>query len=229
MEGLAAAAGTALWLGVLTSISPCPLATNLAAVSFIGRRVEHPARVLLAGLMYTLGRVAAYAGLGALLVYGVLSIPGAAQFLQTAMNQLLGPVLLLAGLFLLDVLRLPGGGAGLAGGATRLADRWGEAAAAPLGILFALSFCPISAGLYFGSLLPLAAASGSPLLMPGLYGVGTGLPVVVFAILMAVSAHWAGRAFDRLPVISRWARRITGALFVVVGLYYCVTYLLGWL
>jgi len=96
--------GTALWLGILTSISPCPLATNIAAISFIGNKVENTRRVLLSGLLYTLGRMLAYVVVGAIVVTGILSIPGLANFLQDYFNRFLGPVLILVGILLLGVI-----------------------------------------------------------------------------------------------------------------------------
>jgi len=226
MEGFVLGVGTAIWLGILTSISPCPLATNLAAVSFIGRQMGRPARVVSAGLLYILGRVIAYTVLGAFLVAGILSIPGVARFLQNSMNQLLGPVLIIAGLFLLGLFKLPSGRGTFTAAAQKRLEHRGLLGALLLGCLFALSFCPISAGLFFGSLLPLAAAHQSSLLFPSLYGIGTGLPVLGFAVLVGFGAHWIGKAFQKVTVFEYWARRITGGIFVLVGIYYCLNYLL---
>ncbi|MDD5137093.1 MAG: sulfite exporter TauE/SafE family protein, partial [Candidatus Omnitrophica bacterium] len=97
---------TALWLGVLTSISPCPLATNIAAISFLSRKITHPKTVFLSGISYTIGRMLAYAILGFLIVKSLLSVPLAANFLQKYMNKALGPILIIAGLFLLDIFKL---------------------------------------------------------------------------------------------------------------------------
>jgi cytochrome c biogenesis protein CcdA len=226
MDPLYIGAGTALWLGILTSISPCPLTTNIAAISYIGKQVERPRLVLLSGLSYTLGRTAAYAVLGALVVAGLLSIPGAARFLQKSTNQVLGPVLILAGLVLLGLIRLPVTGQFMGSKVQKLAERMSIGGAALLGVLFALSFCPVSAGLFFGSLIPLSATYRSTILLPSVYGIGTGLPVVLFAVLVGLGAHQVGKAFDMLKAFERWARRITGVIFILAGLYYCLTYLL---
>ncbi|OGP55597.1 MAG: cytochrome C biogenesis protein [Deltaproteobacteria bacterium RBG_13_61_14] len=221
LSGLAAA----LWLGILTSISPCPLATNVAAISYLGNRLGRSRQVLFAGLLYTLGRILTYLALGALIVAGLLKVPGLSNFLQKYMNQILGPVLILAGMFLLDWISLPvpswGPGEKVQGQMER-AGVWG---AGLLGIVFALSFCPVSAALFFGSLIPLALKHQSPGLMPALYGLGTGLPVVAFAIALAFSARSVGRIFDRLALVERWARRLTGGIFILVGIYYCLTYI----
>ena len=98
------AVGSALWLGILTSISPCPLASNIAAISFIGRRVGHTRQVLLSGLLYTLGRTATYVVLAAIILAGLLAADGVARFLQRYMNQILGPVPILVGMVLLGML-----------------------------------------------------------------------------------------------------------------------------
>lgn len=221
-------AGSAVWLGLLTSISPCPLATNVAAISYLGRRVDHPRHVLGGGLLYTTGRAAVYVTLGFVCVMGLLSMPETSQFLQRHMNRILGPVLIVAGGLLLEVVSpdLPGLGRRGEQLRQRLAGKgvWG---ALPLGALFALSFCPVSAALFFGSLVPLAVRFDSPVLLPALYGTGTALPVVAFALLIAFGARFVAKAFDRVAVVERWARRLTGIVFVGVGIYMTLVYSLG--
>ena len=228
MSELVLALGSALWLGILTSISPCPLATNIAAVSFLGRRVDSPRTVFGGGLLYALGRAAAYVALGALLLAGLTSAPGVSSFLQRHMNSIVGPLLILVGLFLLEVIHLRLPALGRVG--ERLKDRLGARGmwgAAPLGALFALSFCPVSAALFFGSLLPLALQSESPVLIPTAYGVGTALPVVLFAVLIALGARGLGLAFKRVTVIERWVRRAMAVIFIGVGVYMTLGYTFG--
>ena len=220
-----AGALTALWLGVLTSISPCPLATNIVAVSFIGKRLGSPGRVLLSGLLYTAGRVLTYVVLGAIVVAGLLSIPVVSTFLQKYMNKLLGPILILAGMFLLELLKFSLPGFSAPEKLQKRVERGGVWGAGLLGIVFALSFCPISAALFFGSLVPLSVHHRSEVLLPLLYGVGTGLPVIVFAFMIALGMKAVSRAFSKISRIEAWARRITGVVFIVVGVYYCLRYI----
>jgi cytochrome c-type biogenesis protein len=224
MDSSLVAAGTALWLGLLTSVSPCPLASNIAAISYIGKGIANPRRVLAAGALYTLGRVLAYAVLGSLLVASVASVVGVSNSLQRHMNQLLGPVLILAGMFLLELLNWPSKGGGVSESLQKRADHWGLWGAVALGALFALSFCPVSAALFFGSLIPLAMRSGGSLIMPSIYGVGTGVPVLAFAFLVAFGAQALSGAFRRITRLELWARRVTGVVFVLVGVYYTLNY-----
>ncbi len=220
MDSALAVSGTALWLGLLTSVSPCPLAANIAAMSYLGREVGSRCRTLVGGLLYTLGRVLAYAALAGILVGGLLSIPQVALFLQAHMNRVLGPILILVGLVLLEWLPVPGFGSGLYDRAgTRLAKA-GLVGALPLGSVLALAFCPVSAGLFFGGLIPLALEHRSALWLPAIYGLGTGLPVVVFAVLVSAGVAWAAAAFHRLQSVERWARRATALVVIAVGLYY---------
>jgi len=220
------ALGTAAWLGILTSISPCPLASNIAAVSFVGRNVGSPRRAVVAGITYALGRAVTYALVAALVVSSVMSIPGVSFFLQHRMNQVLGPLLILVGISLLGWLRLPFPSRTLMPAAS---ERHGASVlgAGLLGVIFALSFCPVSAGLFFGALIPLAINTHSRVLLPSVYGIGTGLPVVFFALLIAAGAHWVGRAFDVLASIEHAARRVTGAIFVLCGIYLTATHVFG--
>lgn len=211
--------GAAIWLGILTSLSPCPLATNIAALSFIGRRVESPRAVLASGVLYTIGRSITYAALGSLLVYSLVSTPFLSHALQKYSIKILGLLLILVGMILLGLieLRLPGWGGG--DSLQRRADRWGLWGAGLLGIIFALSFCPVSAALFFGSLLPLAVRDNSPLLYPSAYGVGTALPVVVVALFMTFGAKSMARLFNRMTEFERWARKATGVVFLLVGIF----------
>ena len=219
MGTLALGIGSALWLGLLTSISPCPLATNVAAMSFIGRRVGNARLVVLTGLVYTLGRMVAYVGLGTLLVAGVLSIPQLSQALQQGMAKLLGPLLVVIGMVLLELLTVPTGNLPFAEGLRKRAESWGLLGAGLLGLIFALSFCPVSAALFFGSLVPLAVQFGSRVALPSVYGLGTGLPVFVFAVLIALGTQRVGRAFNAMTKFEKWARYTTGVLFIGLGIY----------
>ena len=225
MDDMGMALGSALWLGFLTSISPCPLATNVAAMSFISRGLGSPRRVLMTGLVYTAGRSLAYLVLGILMVASLLTAPGVSLILQDRMNQILGPALILSGVLLLDLIRLPSRGGGISSGLQGRAERWGIWGGGLLGLVFALSFCPTSAGLFFGSLIPLAVKSGSSVILPAVYGVGTAIPVAAFAIALAIGVNAVGRMFNVLSRFEVWARRITGVVFMVVGGYYCLTYI----
>jgi cytochrome c-type biogenesis protein len=219
MSGLAVAALSALWFGILTSVSPCPLATNITAISFVGRRAGSSRGVLLSGLLYTIGRALVYTAIGVLLVTSLLSAPTVSLTLQVWMNKLLGPILILAGMVMLGLLRISFRGRGMSQRLQQRVERWGLLGALGLGGLFALSFCPVSATLFFGSLLPLAVKHGSGILLPFVYGIGTAVPVVVFAIVLAVGARWLGKLFERVTQVERWMRTATGIVFLGVGVY----------
>ena len=219
------AALSALWLGILTSISPCPLATNIAAVSFIGRRIGRARVVFLTGLLYTLGRMLTYVVLGTLTVASVLSVPQVSHILQKYMNKVLGPILIFVGMILLELITINVSGSGLSEKAQKRVESWGIWGAGVLGIIFALSFCPISAVWFFGSLIPLSIKLQSYFVLPALYGLGTGLPVFLFAVLIAFGAQSVGRAFNRLTQIEWWVRRLTGVIFIAIGIYFCLTHI----
>jgi len=227
MTELWAAGGTALWLGILTAISPCPLATNIAAISFIGRDVGHWSRILASGLAYTLGRVLAYVLVAAIIVASVLSLPQLASFLQTRMNQFLGPLLILMGIVLVGWIKVPVPWKGVSEAVQRRAAGAGIFGAGFLGLIFALSFCPMSAGLFFGSLIPLSVGAQSRVVLPALFGIGTGLPVFAFAVMIAIGAGSVARTFHALSWLERWARLGTGVVFIIVGIYFVVTQIFG--
>jgi len=224
MESYIVGLGMAVWLGILTSISPCPLATNIAAISYIGKRVTRPRLVLWAGLIYTAGRMLTYLLLGIILVAGLLSIPDLAYILQKHINQFLGPILVITGILLLGVFKFGFTGGGISEKMRKRVESYGVWGAGLLGLIFALSFCPVSAAIFFGSLIPLAVKHQSSVLMPVIYGIGTALPVFVFAILIAMGTRFVGNLFNRLTQFERWARRVTAVIFILVGVYYTLIY-----
>ncbi len=226
MNEFMVALGAALWLGILTSISPCPLATNIAAISFLSRHIEKPWRTFVFGLLYTVGRILSYVVVGLLVMVSLVSIPSLSLGLQTWMNRLIGPLLVIIGLYLLNILKLniPGLGFGPGRNTERLANRGGYLGSALLGSALALSFCPVSAALFFGSLVPLALANQPGTAMFSIYGVGTAVPVLGFATLLAFASNWVTRAMAVTASVERWAKAITGVVFLVIGIYYIWMY-----
>lgn len=220
------ASGSALWLGILTSISPCPLASNIAAVSFLSKKIAHTDMVFTSGLAYTIGRMVAYAALGWIIISSLLSVPQVAQFLQKYMARALGPLLIITGLFLLEVITLKLPGIALSHKHHNRLVESGAPGAFLLGFIFALAFCPVSAALFFGSLIPLALNSKAGTLLPFIYGVGTGLPVLIFAVAIALGVTSMGHWFHRITKLEYYTRRITGVIFILVGLYYAGIYIL---
>lgn len=211
---------SALWLGILTSISPCPLASNIAAVSFIVKKIEHPLYVFNSGVFYTLGRVIGYTALGVLITSSLLSIPQTSYFLQYYINKILGPVLIITGLLLLGVVNMPFLSSSVSVKTAERVKDFGLFGSLLLGIIFALSFCPISAALFFGSLIPLALKNSSQVVMPSLYGMGTGLPVLGFAVVLAFGVTNLEKVFRQVKVLEYWMKRVTGIIFILVGIYY---------
>jgi len=211
---------SALWLGILTSISPCPLATNIAAISFLSRRVNHPRKVLWSGFAYTLGRMTAYVIIGVILISSLAGIPSTANFLQKYMNKILGPVLIVVGLFLLDILKLNFLDFSLSSDKQNKLAEKGIFGSFALGAIFALSFCPISAALFFGSLIPLALNNNFGIAFPFIYGIGTGLPVVIFAIGITLGVHSIAHWFNKVTKLEIYMRKVTGIIFILVGIYF---------
>ncbi|MBN8460851.1 MAG: sulfite exporter TauE/SafE family protein [Verrucomicrobia bacterium] len=211
--------GGALWLGLLTAVSPCPLATNLAATAYLARRVESRRRAIAGTLAYTLGRIGAYAAIAGLLALGLASAPAISQGLQRWMTPLLGPLLILTGMLLLGLLSLP---ISMSFSSQASAEKWasrGLLGELILGFVFALSFCPVSAALFFGSLIPLALGSGNILLPVTLYGIGTAVPVAVFALVMIFSTRAASNLAGGITRAQPWILKITGGLLLLAGLY----------
>lgn len=217
---------TALWLGILTSISPCPLAANIAAVSFLSKRIVHPKIVFLSGIAYAVGRMLTYTILGFLIIKFLLGVPLVANFLQKYMNIALGPILIVVGFFLLDILKINIPNLIISQKHQNKLVGSGILGAFFLGFIFALSFCPISAALFFGSLIPLAANNKFGLSLPLIYGIGTGLPVLVFALGIALGVSSLNHWFHQAAKFEVYARKITAVIFIAVGIYYVFAYII---
>jgi cytochrome c-type biogenesis protein len=224
---------TAFGLGLLTAISPCGLMSSIAAIAFLVRPEVKPLRTLTSVTLYALGQAVVYLGLGALILcilYPAGGGQGAAanmsRFLQKWVGTFLGPILILAGMMLLDMLDMVGWrNAGVPRLPGRL-SRGGSLWALPLGMVMAASFCPMSASLFFGGLIALSSQS-HPLLLPIMFAVGAVIPVTGLAIITAFAGRYFGRTFDCLKQVERWARVFTGTFFVLIGIYYVVSRIYG--
>ncbi len=218
-----AALVSAVWLGILTSISPCPLATNIAAVSYLSKDISKKRTVLISSVFYTLGRMTAYTFVSAVIVISIVSTPQLSHFFQVWGVMIIGPVLIVTGAFLLEIFTIP---MPSFGGRSIKPERLGSLGAFILGFIFALSFCPVSAALFFGTLVPLAVSAQSKFTLPLIYGIGTALPVILFAILLSISAEKVSRWFNKITAAEIWIRRIFGIVLIVIGVYYIFRYVL---
>lgn len=212
---------TAFLLGLMTAISPCPLATNITAIGFISKDLDSRRKVFVNGLVYTLGRGISYTVIGVLFYFSVgqFQLSG---FFQTWGEKMLGPLLIIIGLFMLGVIsvRIPGVGSI----AEKMEAKGGNGfwGALLLGMVFALAFCPYSGVLYFGMLIPMTVSSASGLILPPVFALGTGIPVILFAWLIAFGVGQIGGLYNRIKTFELWFRRIVAALFIGVGVYYVI-------
>lgn len=216
---------TAFVLGLMTAISPCPLATNISAIGFISKDLQNRRRIFLNGLLYTLGRAISYTVLGIVLIL-ILKQGASIYKIQKAIGtygeMFIGPLLILIGIFMLGLIKLNFSfGGKLSARAEERAGNgslWGSLF---LGIVFALAFCPYSGVLFFGGLIPLSAAASSGYFLPLVFAIATGLPVVILAWVLAYSVAGIGSVYNRIKTFEWWFRRIVAALFIIIGVYYC--------
>jgi len=227
MHTYGATAFAVFLLGVFSATAPCPMTENIVAISFLARRVDRPRQVLLAGLLYTLGQALAYAGLALLLLHAGFAREDLATFLALWLSRLVGPLLILVGMVLLGLLSLPWGGGGLSEKWQRRIERLGLAGPAALGFIFGLDCCPTTAAYFFMMLIPACVEQHDALLLPLLYSLGTTLPVVAFALILALASHKVGATFNALASMERWARRIAGVLAIGVGIWQSLVQVFG--
>lgn len=219
---------TAFILGILTAISPCPLATNITAIGFIGKDIENHHQIFINGLLYTLGRIITYTILGVILI--PILREGASMFsVQKAVSKygemLIAPLLIVIGIYMLDIIKLNLPKINFSGNNLKRKTKgsWG---ALFLGILFSLAFCPTSGIFYFGMLMPMSAAETGGYLLPVVYAIATGLPVILVAWVLAYSVAGLGKLYNRIQVFEKWFRKVIAILFIAVGIYYAVMYYL---
>lgn len=214
---------TAIILGLMTAISPCPLATNISAIGFISRDFNDGKRVFISGLIYTLGRAISYTGL-ALIIFLGASKMNVSMLFQGWGEKILGPLMILIGLFMLDIIKikLPG----LSGITEKIGEKskgsyWSTLL---LGMLFALAFCPYSGVLYFMMLIPITVAGAGGLYLPVLFAIATGLPVILFSWLLAYAVGNVGKLYNRIKTFEIWFRRVVSVVFIGVGIYYVIVF-----
>ena len=213
---------TAFILGLMTAISPCPLATNITATAYLSKDIDNKRKVLLNGVFYTIGRMFTYTLLGLIFYFGANQFQ-VAKLLQGVGGVWLGVVLVVIGVLMLDVLKFTWVGTG------KISERFDKKEgrktcfdAFLLGLLFALAFCPYSGVLYFGGLIPMTIASPSGLLLPPVFAIATGLPVIIIAWIVAYSVGNIGKFYNKMNVFQKWFKRVIATMFIVVGVYYIV-------
>jgi cytochrome c-type biogenesis protein len=212
---------TAFILGLMTAISPCPLATNITAIGFISKDVEDKRRVFMNGLIYTAGRAIAYTLLAVIIFIGADQFEISGWF-QKYGEKIVGPLLILIGLLMLDILKIKFPGVG------NLTKRFQEKSKHTywdvllLGILFALAFCPYSGVLYFGMLIPMTVSSATGLYLPIIFAIATGIPVIIFAWLIAYTVSGVGKVYNSLKTFEIWFRRVISVVFIGIGVYYVI-------
>lgn len=217
---------SALFLGLMTAISPCPLAANIAALGYVSRRATERRYAVTSGVLYTLGRMFSYSIIGIIIIVAGLEIPGVASFLQNFGERVLGPLLIVIGVIMLGIDKIPVnfGGGKLSSIGVKVAD-WGTIGGFLLGAVFALAFCPYSALLFFGVLIPLALKSAGGVTLPAVYAIGTGLPVLVFGILLSAGVARVSSWFNAVTRAEKIIRVVISLLFIGIGVYYVVLWI----
>ncbi|HHB79587.1 MAG TPA: sulfite exporter TauE/SafE family protein [Saprospiraceae bacterium] len=211
---------SAFILGLMTAISPCPLATNITATAFISKNISNKRKVFLSGVIYSLGRAFSYTVIGLILYFGASKFHVARFFNQNG-EKYLGPLLVIIGLIMLDIIKL--NFLGKSNFQEKLSDRFkdkGLLGSFLIGVVFALAFCPYSGALYFGMLIPMTISSANGLYLPIIFAFGTGLPVILFTYLLAFTAGKVGAFYKKITKIEKVMRLVAGIVFILTGLYY---------
>lgn len=215
---------SAFVLGLMTAISPCPLATNITATAYISKNISSKRKVFLSGILYSLGRGFSYTAIGLILYFGASKFHLARFFNQNG-EKYLGPLLILIGLIMLNVIKL--NFLEKSNFQENLSEKFkdkGLLGSFLIGVVFALAFCPYSGALFFGMLIPMTIASADGLYLPIIFAFGTGLPVILFTYLLAFTAGKVGVFYNRITKIEKVMRTVAGVVFIITGLYYILIF-----
>jgi cytochrome c-type biogenesis protein len=212
---------SALVLGLMTAISPCPLATNITAIGFISKDIENRHRVFMNGLLYTVGRAISYTAIALIIFLGADQFQFSG-FFQKYGEKFLGPLLIIIGLFMLDIIKINFPGMSKLTSGMENKTKWNYIDTILLGVVFAMAFCPYSGVLYFGMLVPMTVSSASGLYLPIIFAIATGIPVIIFAWVLAYTISGIGNVYHKVKTFEIWFRRVIAILFILVGIYYII-------
>lgn len=214
----------AFFIGIMMAISPCPLATNITAIAYISRKIDNSKHTLFVGFSYALGRMFTYTIIASSIVFFGLNVQSASLALQKYGENIIGPLLIIIGIVMLDLFKVNffSGNARLNSFKEKLSER-GLLGSFLLGVIFALTFCPFSAVLFFGMLIPLSLKTGDGLILPSVFAFATGLPVIIFSFIMVYSISKLGVIMHKVQTFEKWSRKIASVVFICVGIYYLIT------
>ena len=211
---------SAIVLGLLTAISPCPMATNITAIGFIGKDIGNKNRVFYNGLIYTLGRAFSYSALALILFLGADHFKISGVFQQYG-EKIIGPLLVIIGILMLGIIKLNFHAFNSITERFNNRTKFNYWDVFILGGIFALAFCPYSGVLYFGMLIPLTIST-SGLHLPVVFAIATGIPVIIFAWLLAYTISGVGTLYKSVKSFEYWFRKIVAVIFIAIGIYYII-------
>jgi cytochrome c biogenesis protein CcdA len=219
----------AFFIGLMMAISPCPLATNITAIAYASKKIDNSKHTTIVSLLYTLGRMFTYVAIASLIVWFGVNVQAVSLFLQKYGEKVLGPLLIIIGVIMLDIIKINmfKSNAKLDALKEKLAKK-GFLGSFLLGVIFALAFCPFSAVLFFGMLIPLAIKAGDGLIIPAVFALATGLPVIILSLILVYSVSKLGNIMNKIQTFEKWIRRIVAVTFIIAGFYYLGTYIFGW-
>jgi len=211
----------AFFIGLMTAISPCPLATNITAIAYASKGINNSKHTIIVGFLYTLGRMLTYVLIASAIVWFGLNTQSIALTLQKYGDKILGPLLLIVGIIMLDIIKINflKTSDKLNKLKEKLAQK-GFLGSFLLGVIFALAFCPFSAVLFFGMLIPIALKAGDGLIIPSVFAFATGLPVIIFSFILVYSVSKLGKIMNKIGTFEKWMRKIVSIIFIIAGLYY---------
>jgi cytochrome c-type biogenesis protein len=212
---------SAILLGLLTAIAPCPMTINITAIGYIGRDFSNKKRLFLNGIFYAMGTIFAYSALAMILYFGADKFRISSLFQQYS-EKIIGPLLLVIGVLMLGIVNIKFPAFNRLTEKFRARQHFRKWDAFLLGGILALAFCPYSGILYFGILVPLTISASAPWL-PVFYSSAAAIPVIIFAWLLAFTVSGIGKLYNKIKAIEFWFSKCVALLFIGIGIYYIFT------
>ena len=217
---------TAFILGILTAVSPCPMATNITAIGYISKDIENKHSVFKNGIYYTFGRIIVYTLLGFIIIPLLregTNIYGIQKFISKYGELFIGPSLIIIGVFMLISSNLNIPKLGFSFNNSEKIKNKGGFGSLFLGIMFSLAFCPTSGIIYFGMLMPMSASESGGYILPVIFAIATGVPVLIIAWILSYSISRIGSFYQKVSLFQKWLNLIIALLFIIIGIYYLIT------
>ncbi|MHB9093339.1 MAG: urease accessory protein UreH domain-containing protein [Eubacteriales bacterium] len=211
---------TAFLLGILGSTSPCQLSTNTGAVALITKDGFNKKRYLVSAGSYVLGKITMYSVIGGVIILMGLNVRNLPIPIVVLVRKLSGPILVITGLYLLGLFSFSLPEIVKIDSLNKIFTKQGNFITGfGMGGFFSLAFCPTLYLLFFGITLPLSIKTPGGIFFPGIFAIGTSLPLILFVIVFTIGSDLlASKFMAKMKRANKYMKIIAGFIFIISGI-----------